>query len=80
MSATVSAIAPAPPESPHLRVEGLHCEGVDVTWTMPQQFGDASVSVSEDIVWVLRCRVCIGLSRYKDKGIVFVVCIVVLGI
>ena len=60
MSATLSATAPAPPESPHLRIEGLHCEGVDVTWTMPQQFGDASVSVGGDGVCVCVC-VCAGV-------------------
>ncbi len=46
MSNTVPVMCPAPPNSPHLRLDGMHLEGIDVTWEMPQQFGDAAVSVS----------------------------------
>ena len=53
-------MAPAPPESPHLRIEGLHSEGIDVTWTMPQQFGDASVSVSPS-------SVCCGVEVVSSR-------------
>ena len=49
MSHGISVMCPAPPRSPHLRLEGMHSEGIDVTWEMPQQFGDAQVSVSKTI-------------------------------
>ncbi|XP_077869443.1 uncharacterized protein LOC100370084, partial [Saccoglossus kowalevskii] len=34
----------APPKSPRLRLEGLHNHGIDVTWEIPQQYGDAALS------------------------------------
>lgn len=48
MSNTVPVMAPAAPKSPKLRLEGLHPEGLDVTWQIPQQCGDAAISVSTD--------------------------------
>ena len=45
-SMTIPMMCPAPPRSPHLRIEGMHAEGIDITWEMPQQYGDAVVSVS----------------------------------
>ncbi|KAL5013163.1 hypothetical protein ScPMuIL_007433 [Solemya velum] len=44
MSNTVPVMAPAAPKSPKLRLEGLHPEGLDVTWQIPQQCGDAAIS------------------------------------
>ncbi|KAK6175730.1 hypothetical protein SNE40_014123 [Patella caerulea] len=44
MSNIVTVRAPAAPMSPKLRLEGLHPQGVDVTWQVPQQFGDAVIS------------------------------------
>ncbi|ESO91438.1 hypothetical protein LOTGIDRAFT_153880 [Lottia gigantea] len=44
MSNIVTVRAPAAPKSPTLRLEGLHPDGIDVTWQVPQQFGDASIS------------------------------------
>ena len=40
-------MAPAPPTSPILRLDGMHHDGIDVTWEMPQQYGDATVSVGQ---------------------------------
>ena len=45
-SNTVPVMCPAPPTSPVLRLEGMHTEGIDIIWEMPQQYGDAAVSVS----------------------------------
>ncbi|XP_067685414.1 uncharacterized protein [Haliotis asinina] len=44
MSNIVPVMAPAAPKSPKLRLEGLHPDGIDCTWQVPQQFGDASIS------------------------------------
>ncbi len=44
-SNTLPVMCPAPPQSPTLRLEGMHTEGIDITWEMPQQYGDAAVSV-----------------------------------
>ncbi|XP_041347758.1 uncharacterized protein LOC121367568 [Gigantopelta aegis] len=44
MSNVLSVMAPAAPKSPKLRLEGLHPGGIDVTWQVPQQFGDACIS------------------------------------
>ncbi|KAK3579080.1 hypothetical protein CHS0354_029940 [Potamilus streckersoni] len=44
MSNVVPVMAPAAPKSPKLRLEGLHPEGIDVTWIHPQQHGDATIS------------------------------------
>lgn len=46
MSNIIPVMAPAAPRSPKLRLEGLHPEGIDVTWQIPQQLGDAFISVS----------------------------------
>jgi hypothetical protein len=46
MSNTLPVSAPAAPKSPKLMLEGLHPEGIDVSWQVPQQFGDAAISVS----------------------------------
>lgn len=46
MSNNVTVMAPAAPKSPKLRLEGLHPDGIDVTWQTPQQSGDAIISVS----------------------------------
>ena len=46
MSNTLPVMAPAAPKSPKLRLEGLHPEGIDVTWLAPQQHGEAAISVS----------------------------------
>ena len=53
MSNTIPVMCPAPPSSPSLRLEGMHSDGIDVTWEMPQQFGDAAVSVSavKQTIW-----------------------------
>ncbi|XP_025107507.1 uncharacterized protein LOC112572161 isoform X5 [Pomacea canaliculata] len=40
----VPVMAPAAPKSPKLRLEGLHPNGIDVTWQTPQQSGDAHIS------------------------------------
>ena len=45
LSNTVPVMAPAAPKSPKLRLEGLHPEGIDVTWLAPQQHGEAAISV-----------------------------------
>ncbi|KAL3853216.1 hypothetical protein ACJMK2_016773 [Sinanodonta woodiana] len=44
MSNVLPVMAPAAPKSPKLRLEGLHPEGIDVTWAHPQQHGDAAIS------------------------------------
>ncbi|KAK6994911.1 fibronectin, partial [Biomphalaria glabrata] len=44
MSNIIPVMAPAAPRSPKLRLEGLHPEGIDVTWQIPQQLGDAFIS------------------------------------
>ncbi|GFR62047.1 fibronectin, partial [Elysia marginata] len=44
MSNIVPVMAPAAPKSPKLRLEGLHPDGIDVTWQCPQQHGDAYIS------------------------------------
>ncbi|XP_012935394.1 uncharacterized protein LOC101845075 isoform X2 [Aplysia californica] len=44
MSNIVPVMAPAAPKSPKLRLEGLHPDGIDVTWQVPQQCGDAYIS------------------------------------
>ncbi|XP_059161356.1 uncharacterized protein LOC131944640 isoform X2 [Physella acuta] len=44
MSNIIPVMAPAAPKSPKLRLEGLHPEGIDVTWVVPQQCGDAYIS------------------------------------
>ncbi|CAL1538548.1 unnamed protein product [Lymnaea stagnalis] len=44
MSNLIPVMAPAAPKSPKLRLEGLHPEGIDVTWQVPQQLGDAFIS------------------------------------
>ncbi|XP_076447663.1 uncharacterized protein LOC143284653 isoform X3 [Babylonia areolata] len=44
MSNIVPVMAPAAPKSPKLRLEGLHPDGIDVTWQTPQQSGDAHIS------------------------------------
>ena len=49
MSNIVPVMAPAAPKSPKLRLEGLHPDGIDVTWQVPQQCGDAYISVSRTI-------------------------------
>ena len=36
----------APPHPTRLRIASIHPDGIDVTWPFPQQFGDATVSVS----------------------------------
>lgn len=46
MSNSLPVSAPAAPKSPKLMLEGLHTDGIDVSWQAPQQFGDASISVS----------------------------------
>ncbi len=46
VSNAVPVMCPAPPQSPMLRLEGMHFEGIDITWEMPQQYGDAAISVS----------------------------------
>ena len=46
LSNTLPVMCPAPPKSPMLRLEGMHTEGIDITWEMPQQYGDAAISVS----------------------------------
>ena len=46
VSNTMPVMCPAPPKSPMLRLEGMHTEGIDITWEMPQQYGDAAISVS----------------------------------
>ena len=46
MSNIITVMAPAAPKSPRLRLEGLTPEGIDVTWQVPQQHGDAAISVS----------------------------------
>ena len=46
MSNTLSVMCPAPPTSPVLRLESMDSQGIDVTWTIPQQYGDAQISVS----------------------------------
>lgn len=46
MSNSLPVMCPAPPNSPCLRLDGMHTQGIDITWEMPQQFGDAAVSVS----------------------------------
>lgn len=46
MSNVINVMAPAAPKSPKLRLEGLTPEGIDVTWLVPQQHGDATISVS----------------------------------
>lgn len=45
-SNTLPVMCPAPPTSPVLRLEGMHSQGIDIMWEMPQQYGDAAVSVS----------------------------------
>ena len=46
-ASNVLAVTPtAPPLSPHLRLESIHPEGIDVTWVTPQQYGEATISVS----------------------------------
>ena len=52
ISNNVPSMCPAPPQSPHLRIEGMNLEGIDVTWEMPQQFGDAAISVR-----ITHCRI-----------------------
>ena len=47
MSNTIAVMCPAPPTSPVLRLEGMDANGIDVTWSIPQQYGDAQVSVSK---------------------------------
>ncbi|XP_063446523.1 uncharacterized protein LOC134726026 isoform X8 [Mytilus trossulus] len=44
MSNSLPVSAPAAPKSPKLMLEGLHTDGIDVSWQAPQQFGDASIS------------------------------------
>ncbi|XP_052779768.1 uncharacterized protein LOC128217013 isoform X4 [Mya arenaria] len=44
MSNVINVMAPAAPKSPKLRLEGLTPEGIDVTWQVPQQHGDATIS------------------------------------
>ncbi|KAH9503746.1 hypothetical protein Btru_066540, partial [Bulinus truncatus] len=44
MSNIIPVMAPAAPKSPKLRLEGLHPDGIDVTWQVPQQLGDAYIS------------------------------------
>jgi hypothetical protein len=43
MSNTLPVSAPAAPKSPKLMLEGLHPEGIDVSWQVPQQFGDINI-------------------------------------
>ncbi|XP_077978814.1 uncharacterized protein LOC144434231 [Glandiceps talaboti] len=64
----------APPRSPRLRLEGLHSNGIDVTWEIPQQYGDAALSgfqlvkdgklygsiISPDILCATICDVSLG--------------------
>ena len=53
-SNTLPVMCPAPPTSPVLRLEGMHVNGIDIIWEMPQQFGDAAVSVSIGSLNVVR--------------------------
>lgn len=46
VSNVVSATPTAPPLSPALKLESIHPDGIDVTWLAPQQYGEASISVS----------------------------------
>jgi hypothetical protein len=45
LSSELFATPTAPPEPVGLRLAGLHLDGIDVTWSFPQQYGDATVSV-----------------------------------
>ena len=42
-SAPLAVTSTAPPLSPELRVEAMTREGLQLTWTAPQQFGEACV-------------------------------------
>ena len=45
MSASVPVTCSAPPNAPQLRLEGMDAGGIDVAWVIPQQYGDAQISV-----------------------------------
>ena len=45
-SNVLSVTPTAPPLSPSLSLESLHPDGIDVTWVTPQQYGEASISVT----------------------------------
>lgn len=49
MSNVINVMAPAAPKSPKLRLEGLTPDGIDVTWQIPQQHGDAAISVRKTL-------------------------------
>lgn len=57
-------MAPAAPKSPKLRLEGLHPNGIDVTWQTPQQSGDAHISVNNS--YFKRLRVCNNIIKTYD--------------
>ena len=61
MSNVVPVMAPAAPKSPKLRLEGLHPDGIDVTWQTPQQSGDAYISVSVCVCESACVCVCVSL-------------------
>jgi hypothetical protein len=60
MSPMLTVTCPASPSSPHVRIEDMNTEGVDVTWEMPQQDGDAAITVS---VW----SIAFDLFVIKEK-------------
>ena len=80
MSNVVPVMAPAAPKSPKLRLEGLHPDGIDVTWQTPQQSGDAHISVSGLCVFE---RVCLSGLVYVcvklDERVYVSVCLSVCG-
>ena len=45
MSNSLSVMTSAAARSPKLTLDGLHSDGIDVTWQAPQLFGDAHISV-----------------------------------
>lgn len=65
LSAPLSVMCPAPPSSPNVRIEDMTVDGVDVTWEMPQQNGDAAITVSDVILWSRVTSLChfYGLSH-----------------
>ena len=60
MSNGLSVMCPAPPTSPVLRLESMDIHGIDVTWTIPQQYGDAQISVCHSwFFWqMVHCCLC----------------------
>ena len=79
MSNVVPVMAPAAPKSPKLRLEGLHPDGIDVTWQTPQQSGDAHISVSGLCVceWVCLSGlvyVCVKLDERVYVSVCLSVC------